>query len=226
MRSVGIALAAAALLSSCSGGGNDSSPPPPPPPPPAATGFDVNPCLTQFVLPGRTVAIEVVPDTLTLDLSRPALFPNGRALTDPVIDLTLAFLFLDLQQHPIDTLARIPLGPASNDRPFRPAFPYLAAPQGNPPLDGGAGQNFQFRTDPLSDYVTVDRTGMPALATALIPGPDRNEYNDDTVTDDLSAGANGEFKWVPALRGSLRALTTALADDFQRAGLTMCARRG
>ena len=62
-------------------------------------------------------------------------------------------------------------------------------------------------------------TGMPALATALIPLNSRNEYNDDDVLDDLSKGANGEFKWVPALRNSLLALTTALADDFQRAGL-------
>lgn len=213
----------ASLLSGCGGGGGDQAPPPPPPPV-TGTSFNVDPCLTQFVLPGRTVAIEVVPDTLTLDLTLPSQFPNGRSLTDSVIDRTLTFLFLDLTKHPIDTLERLPLNPPANDRPFRPDFPYFAPPQGNPPLDSGAGQNFQFRTDARSAYVTVDRTGMPALATALIPLNSRNEYNDDTVIQDLSKGPSGEFKWVPALRNSLIALTTALADDFQRAGLTMCAR--
>ena len=225
MRLFFLCLPVAASLAACGGGGGDEAPPPPPPPV-VGTAFNVDPCLTQFVLPGRTVAIEVIPDTLTLDPTLPSQFPNGRSLTDSVIDRTLAFLFLDLTVHGIDTLERLPLNPPANDRPFRSEFPYLALPQGNPPLDSGAGQNFQFRSDPLSAYVTVDRTGMPALATALIPLNSRNEYNDDTVTDDLSKGANGEFKWVPALRNSLVALTTALADDFQRAGLTMCARRG
>ena len=224
MRRLVLGAAAAALLSACGGGGGDGKAPPPPPPPITGTSFNVDPCLTQFVLPGRTVAIEVVPDTLTLDLTRPSEFPNGRSLTDSVIDRTLAFLFLDLTVHSIDTLERIPLNPPANDRPFRSDFPYLALPQGNPPIDSGAGQNFQFRTDPRSAYVTVDRTGMPALATALIPLNSRNAYNDDDVVDDLSKAANGEFKWVPALRNSLIALTTALADDFKAAGLTMCAR--
>ena len=218
-------LALAPLAAACGGGGGQSAPPPPPPPI-TATQFNVDPCLTQSVLPGRTVAIEVVPDTLTLDPTRPSQFPNGRSLTDSVIDRTLAFLFLDLSRHSIDTLERLPLNPPANDRPFRTDFPYIAAPQGSPPLSSGAGQNFQFRSDPRSAYVTVDRTGMPALATALIPIHSRNEYNDDDVVDDLSSGGNGEYKWVPALRNSLIALTTALADDFQRAGLTMCARLG
>ena len=92
------------------------------------------------------------------------------------------------------------------------------------PLDTGTGSGFRFRTDSRSAYVVVDRTGMPALATALIPGSDRNAYNDDDVADDLSSAANGEFKWVPTLRASLVGLTNALADDFREAGLAMCAR--
>lgn len=223
MRRALLALAAAAALVGCDGGG-DLVQTPPDPPPATPTSFDVNPCLTQFVFPGRSVAILVVPDTISLDLTRPALFPNGRAFQDPVIDYILAMLFLDLTVHPIDTLHRLPLNPPGNDRPFRATFPYLAPPQGSPPLASGSGQGFSFRTDPRSAYVRVDRMGVAAVATALIPSADRNEYNDDSVVNDLSPAANGEFKWVPTLRSSLRALTIALADDFRNANLQMCAR--
>ncbi len=70
------------------------APPPPPnvstPPPATTASFDVDPCLVQMVHPGQTVAMLVLPDVLTLDVNRPALFPNGRHPADPVIDYTLA----------------------------------------------------------------------------------------------------------------------------------------
>ncbi len=224
MRRVLSATAFCAALTGCGGGNSQSSEPPPPPPPPPATftSFDVDPCLTQNVLAGRTVAILVIPDTLTLDPTRPSVFPNGRALSDPVIDYTLAMLFLDLSREPIDALHRIPLNPPANDRPFRAGFPHLAPPQGNPPL-AGSGQDFQFRTDPASSYVRVERMGMPAVATALIPGAQRNEYNDDSPAEDLTPREDQTFKWVPSLRNSLIDLTIVLEDDFNQAGLQMCA---
>src|SRR5262249_41193946 len=70
--------------------------PPPPPPPRLAPPLNVQRCLTQVVYPGRTVANSVVPDTIKIDLSQPAGFPNGRRLTDQVIDTELAWLFLDV----------------------------------------------------------------------------------------------------------------------------------
>ena len=72
----------------------------------------------------------VIPDTLTIDSAAAAGFPNGRTLADPVIDVTLALVLLDLGAAGQDatTLAGLPLNPAANDVPFLGAFPYLAAP--------------------------------------------------------------------------------------------------
>lgn len=64
----------------------------------------------------------VVPDVLILNTSVPAGFPNGRLLTDDVVDLVLDI--------PGGTLpGEAPLFPTSNDVPFLAEFPYLAPPQ-------------------------------------------------------------------------------------------------
>jgi hypothetical protein len=85
---------------------------------------------------GPTVASLVVPDdALTLDPSAESGFPNGRRLQDPVIDVTLAVLFLRLRGScgmgtcSPTTLAGVPLNPRANDRPFLTTFPYLAPAQ-------------------------------------------------------------------------------------------------
>jgi hypothetical protein len=78
--------------------------------------------------------------------------------------------------------------------------------------------NFNFRTDPASAFVQVDRTGMPAVATALISTAVKNPFNDAAPADD----ATGRF--VPDMLTTLAGLTLGLADDFQRLGLTPCAR--
>lgn len=72
----------------------------------------------------------VVPDTLKIDPSAAAGFPNGRKLEDPVIDVTLAVVLLDLSVDGQDptTLAGVPVNPPANDVAFSDAFPYLAAP--------------------------------------------------------------------------------------------------
>lgn len=215
-------------VTACSDAKNDSpivvnpgpspTPSPTPTPTPSPTSFNVQPCLNQ-VIPGTTttVASLVVPDTLTIDLSAPSGFPNGRRLTDPVIDVTLAVIFLKLSVHSPATLANVPLNPAANDVPFRTAFPYLAAAQGSPPVSGTAGTNFNFRTDPPSAYTRVDRMGMPAVATALVASSRKNAYNDADPSDD----AAGTF--VPDLTAQLTTLTNALADDLTGQGLTPCA---
>ncbi len=194
------------------------TPTPTPTPTARAASFNVTPCLGQTV-PGttRTVANLVVPDTVTLDLAGTSGFPNGRRLTDPVIDYTLAVLFLRLSANGTTTLSALPLNPAANDVPFRSTFPYLAAAQGAPPLSGTAGTSFNFRTDPESAYSRVDRMGMPAVATALVASSRKNAYNDGSPSDDASA------TFVPDLSAQLTTLTNALEDDFIGANFTPCA---
>ena len=217
-------------LAACGGGGNGGGDgggvivaPPTSGPPAQATSFDVVPCFTQDVLPGRNLASLVIPDVLTIDVSRPASFPNGRTPADPVIDRTLAMVFLDLTRHSIDTFWNIPLNPKSNDVPLPSAFPWLAPPFGGERTSLG-GSNFNFRTDPESAYVRVDRMGMPAIATALVGSSAKNPYNDDSPAQDVTAAPEGVFKWVPEFRAQLTALTNALADDLRAGGFTMCAR--
>ena len=193
------------------------APTPTPSPTPTPTGFDVSSCLQQEVAPGVTVADLVIPDTLTLDLSAASGFPNGRKLADPVIDVTLAVIFLDLMAHAPGTLASLPLNPPANDVAFRDNFPFLAPPQGSPPLATASGSAFVFRDDAASAYVRVDRMGMPAVATALIGSDMKVAYNDADPADDVA----GTF--VPELSEQLTGLTNALADDLVAAGLTPCA---
>ena len=159
-----VAVSTLLALAACGGGGGSSTPTPTAPTV-LATRFDVQPCLDQVAAPGMTVANLVVPDTLKLDLSKPSGFPNGRRLSDPAIDITFAFLFVDLTKASPNALANLPLNPAGNDKPFRPDFPYLAPPQGNPPGLTPGGVNFVFRNSPVASYVQVDRMGMPAVAT-------------------------------------------------------------
>ncbi|WP_448659784.1 DUF4331 family protein [Sphingomonas sp. CJ99] len=194
-------------------------PTPTPSPTPAPTSFNVQPCLDQMIPgTGTTVAGAVVPDTLTLNLAAASGFPNGRRLADPVIDVTLNVIFLNLAANGPGTLAGVPVNPPANDQPFRASFPYLAAAQGTPPAADTSGTTFNFRTDDASAFVRVDRMGMPAVATALIGTNRKNAYNDANPSDD----AAGTF--VPDLGGELTTLTNALADDLIGLGLTPCAR--
>lgn len=72
----------------------------------------------------------VIPDVLSVDRSSTVTFPNGRDLTDQVIDITLAVALLDLSVTGQDpgTLAGVSLNPAANDVAFSTDFPYLAPP--------------------------------------------------------------------------------------------------
>lgn len=73
----------------------------------------------------------IIPDTVKIDTASAAGFPNGRTLSDPVIDVTLAVALLELTGDPAphapDALVGV-LNPAANDREFLAAFPFLAAP--------------------------------------------------------------------------------------------------
>ena len=222
----GAALLAGALLlglPGCGGdGGGDAVATPPP-----GTGVqnpasvDVIPCLVQQVGNGPTVvnlSNIVLPDTVKVDFALPPGFPNGRRLQDPVIDIILAVLFIDLSKHPVTVLNALPVNPTANDLPFRPGFPYLAAAQGNPPLPAPGGSNFNFRTEPASAFVRVDRMGMPAVATAVNGSAAKVPYNDA----DPSTDATGQF--VAEIQTTLTGLSRVLADDFDALGLSRCAR--
>lgn len=224
-----LSVAAAALaIAGCDNGNEDvvltpappisaPAPTPAPSPAPTPTSFNVQPCLDQQVTPGASVASLVVPDTVSINLAQASGFPNGRRLPDQVIDVTLAVLFLDLRRHSATTFAQIPLNPGGNDRPFRTGFPFLAPPQGTPPISSSTATSFDFRSEPASSFTLVERAGFPAVSTALILGPRKIAYNEASPARDVT----GEF--VPDLRAGLKALIDALADDFVRLNLTTCA---
>lgn len=71
----------------------------------------------------------IVPDTIKFDPSKPVAYPNGRALTDQVVDITIAAALVDLSNGTkLSVLADLPLNPKANDVPFKDKFPYLADP--------------------------------------------------------------------------------------------------
>jgi len=232
MRRIALAasLVSLAMLGACSGGGSPAPTATPSPTPTTAGGggqtsfsYNVEPCFSQIVpnSGGLTVRQLIVPDAVTFNLARPADFPNGRDLDDQTVDITVAFLFLDLTEsgQSLRTFANLPLNPPSSDRAPISTFPYLAPPQGNPPLAATTGTSFNFRTDPESAYVSVDRMGMPAVAPVLIGGPLRNPYNDAPQTAD----AQGAFRAEQTTQ--LTNLMNAIGDDLTNLGLKICAQR-
>ncbi|MEM9458828.1 MAG: DUF4331 family protein [Myxococcota bacterium] len=70
----------------------------------------------------------VVPDTLKITLSNAPGFPNGRLPADPVMDVTLAVVLLDLTVADQNPLSLVGLNPRANDREFSDEFPHFAAP--------------------------------------------------------------------------------------------------
>ena len=110
------------------------------------------------------------------------------------------------------------VNPPGNDRPFSATFPFLAPPQGSPPLAATTGTSFDFRTDPDSAYTSVDRMGNPAIATALIGTSQKNIYNDVTPTQDDA----GQF--ITEERNLLNGLYSNIADDLVNIGLRLCGR--
>ena len=70
----------------------------------------------------------IVPDAIKYNPADAVGYPNGRALTDPVVDITVAAAILDLtvQGQDLDTL--VGTNPTANDVAFKTSFPYLADP--------------------------------------------------------------------------------------------------
>lgn len=225
MRADAIVLGAALALAGCGSGSPTpaATVTPSPAPPATITAYNVENCFTQ-VIPGSgglTLRTMVVPDTVKLDLTRPSGFPNGRDLDDPVVDILIAVLFIDFAvtgQSPA-TFANLPLNPPGNDRPFSQTFPFLAPPQGSPPLAATTGIAFDFRTDPDSAFVQVDRMGIPAVALTLIGASQKLPYNDANPTVD----ASGQFRAEQT--AFLTTLFDGIGDDLQALGLKICARQ-
>ncbi len=83
-----------------------------------------------------TLAGLLLPDILTVDLSKPVGYLNGRGLPDDVIDISL---------QAITGNTSIGDGVNANDRAFSASFPYLAAPNtgsgGSAPLPPNTGSS-------------------------------------------------------------------------------------
>lgn len=97
-------------------------------------GLELTPCTVVGDGSGSCAAFAVpliIPDTVKLNTDSAAGFPNGRLLSDPVIDVTLAVALLELAgdtpPHAPEALVGI-LNPAENDKPFSTEFPFLATP--------------------------------------------------------------------------------------------------
>lgn len=195
-------------------------------PTPTATSVSYNStnCFTQAIQGqnGATLKSFIIPDTLKLDLTRSTRYPNGRHPADPVVDILLATLLLDMSvtgQGP-NTLANVPLNPPSNDKFFLLTFPFLPTPNGTPQVATGTGSNFDFRTDADSAYVSVDRMGNPAIATVLIGSSSKNAFNDDTPTNDVTGD-----KYYSQFISELNKLYDLIGDDVEAAGLKICATK-
>lgn len=90
------------------------------------TGAGLVPCVADDCV--AQAAPLVVPDTIKIDLTGTAGFPNGRLPTDPVIDVTLAVVLLDLTAMGQDALTLVGTNPTENDVAFGDEFPYFAPP--------------------------------------------------------------------------------------------------
>lgn len=215
------ALALATALAACNadglgGGSGVPTAPPAPPPPPTGTSYNVDRCLNQSIN-GRKLIDIMIPDMVVLDVNQPAGFPNGRKLDDPVIDIFLAGLFLDQTRHTPYTLVNLPLNSNFFDQPLRTSFPYFAPPLGTPVLSQTNGANFNFRTEPSSQFVRVERVASPAVSTVNILSPRKNAYNDGDPSLDVAGNYRNDVS------AGLANLTNQIADDLLALGLSICA---
>lgn len=227
-------MSAALLLASCSKGGTGENPSGgnggsggTPGGGVGGTALSVESCFAQEVAPGITVQDLLTRDTLRLDFNRPPGFPNGRRLQDPVIDLTLAYLFIDLNVHHIDDVAKLAVNPPTNaDVPgpsgplsFSTTFPFVLPPHG-PAKPEGTGSGFNFRTNPASDFEIIDAMGNPAVATILISANTQPGFNQNAPADYVSGGG----KYLANFKQTLGGLATLLKDDFEKLQFTTCAK--
>jgi len=96
---------------------------------PALESAGLTPCTVVGDLSGTCVAVAaplVIPDTLKMDVTSSAGFPNGRLLSDPVMDVTLAVVLLELSDGTHTAVDLVGLNPTANDVDFEADFPWVA----------------------------------------------------------------------------------------------------
>ena len=82
-------------------------------------------------LTSAQVAGALIPDIVTIDFSAPVVFPNGRQLTNDVVDTAVGIVLNR------GGAAGVSDGIDGNDKTFSSAFPYLAAPHQPAATRGG-----------------------------------------------------------------------------------------
>lgn len=92
------------------------------------TGLSLTPATVDDTL--AQAGPVIVPDTIKYNPDQATSYPNGRKLTDPVVDITLAAVLLKLGTagQSLTSFSSLPLNPPANDVAFKPDFPYLADP--------------------------------------------------------------------------------------------------
>lgn len=102
------------------------------------------------------VGAALIPDVVTIDFSKPLAFPNGRRLTDDVVDTALGVVLNR------GGAAGISDGISGNDKPLLTTFPYEAAPN-------GGGTPATIVTAPSAGGAAVSGGAPAAGASASIP---------------------------------------------------------
>jgi hypothetical protein len=103
-----------------------------------------------------------VPDVMVYDLRKPAKFPNGRALADDVAQalaaagetLLVELAYAESKQFPRAT---------TNDKPFRPTFPYLAPRWTNAQIAANAAAGATLGTYPVPRAAEASAIAAPNL---------------------------------------------------------------
>ena len=103
-------------------------------------------------LTSQQVAEALIPDIVTIDFSKPVTFPNGRQLTNDVIDVALS-LVLNRTAGATDAIS-------ANDKAFGTTFPFFAEPFG--PAASGLPATGGFPGD------TGDDSGLGLLEIVLL----------------------------------------------------------
>lgn len=104
------------------------------------------------------------------------------------------------------------------------------APIFEPPPPPPADTFVEVRSNPASDYRRVDRTGQPAVATALLRGGGRPiregvpiNNDADNERDSFNQGdPQNDAEFAGAFVDTLIFLNNALADDLDSLGLARC----
>lgn len=119
-------------------------------------------------LTSQQVAEALIPDIVTIDFSKPVAFPNGRQLTDDVIDTALQLV--------LNRTAGITDKIDANDKSFGSAFPYLADPTvaaasptaGGLPSTGGVPATDSGSDSWMLIALLVSGLGLVALGGGLV----------------------------------------------------------